>query len=303
MTKLAGILACGTFYSPWTPFCIASIYDVVDELVIVNGGYDMGSPDINEYNVPLEQVTKDIEVLDVDSKIVEVRDFSIDDLGHTFEVSTQRRADREGLEEWFDVRGLNITLANELAVAMGATDILKIDSDQVCYSDVTASNPDIVVGGEHPFNLKQESNGCIFHQTEFVGDCGVGLQNYLFLPKPSNAYNDSVFTYRASASDYYLGGGGPMVGPRENTNSYHCAHLRHANPAWLSREEKLEHFYGRFWFRYLTNDGLWGDELESAARRSAIEMIAHPNKEVSDIQLPNVISRNNIKEYRGRKNG
>lgn len=263
----------------------------------------MNSPVIDEYSVPLERVTRDIEALDVDSKVVEVKGFSIDDLGHKFVVATQRRADSEGLDEWFDVRGLNITLANEIAVAMGATDILKIDSDQVCYADVTAKNHDIVIGGEHPFNLKQESNGCIFHQTEFVGDCGVGLENYLYSPKPSNVYNDSVFTYRASASDYYLGGGGPMVGPRENTDRYHCAHLRHANPAWLSREEKLEHFYGRFWFRYLTNDGLWGDELEVAARRSAIEMLDQPNKEATNIQLPNVISYKYIKGYVGRENG
>ena len=295
--KLTGILACGSFYCPWTPFCISSIYDVVDELIIVNGGYDIDSPKIDEYNVPLEQVTKDIEVLDVDSKIVEVRDFSINDLEHKFVVTTQRRADREGLKEWFDVRGLNITLANEIAVKKGATDILKIDSDQVCYADVTAKNPDIVIGGEHPFNLKQESNGCIFHQTEFVGDCGAGLQNYLFLPKPSSVYNDSVFTYRASASDYYLGGGGPMVGPRENTDSYHCAHLRHANPSWLSREEKLEHFYGRLWFRYLTNDGLWGDKLEAAARRSAMEMLDQPNKEHTTIALPESLLAFNPKNY------
>lgn len=289
MRKLVGILACGTFYCPWTPFCIASIYNVVDELIIVNGGYDMNSPSIDEHNVPLEQVSRDIEKLDVDSKIVEVKNYSIDDLTHKFVVTTQRRADSEGLEEWFDVRGLNITLANEIAVKRGATDILKIDSDQVCYADVTARNLDIVIGGKHPFKLRQESNGCIFHQTEFVGDCGEGLQNHLYLPKPSSAYNDSVFMYHASLSDYYLGGGGPMIGPRENTDKYHCAHLRHANPAWLSREEKLEHFYGRFWFRYLTNDGLWGAELEAAARRSAIEMLDQPNKERTIILLPKTI--------------
>lgn len=262
--KLTGILACGTYYSPWTPYTIASIYKLVDELIIVNGGYSISNPNPEVYNVPLKQVTRDIEHLDVDGKVIEVKNFSMQDLEHKAPLITQIEANKRTLAKtgdvliwtgnWFDLRGLNLTLANEIAVKRGADMILKIDSDQVCYKDV--------------IGLKSEGRGLTLYQYEFAPDLF-----HLAEPSPSSPFSDSVFTYEAKKGQWYAGGGAPVIyADREPNPKYHCAHLRYANPPFLSDEEKFQHFRDRSIFHLFTNEyGKFCEELFKRAENGARE--------------------------------
>jgi len=278
--KLTGICSIGSYWSPWFPFCIASIYPICDGIIIVNGGYNLKNPRKDEYNIPLKRVSREIATLDVDGKIIEVKDFSLDDIEHKAPLITQAEASTIGLAEtgarlvwrgnWYDMRGLGLTLANEVAVKRGADIVLKIDSDQACYKDA--------------IGLRKETQGLILHQYEFLGDVF-----HLTDPPPASPWNDSVFTYIASKGQYYGGGGAPCIAPstREPTSKYHCAHLRYANPLFASEEEKFEHFFGRLWFAYYTNEGLWGEELEKRASHGARELLKRVGKP-SDVSAPEV---------------
>jgi len=266
--KLTAILACGTYYSPWTSYALASFY-FCDEIIVVNGGYDIKRPDPDIYNVPLKKVTDDIKKIDVCNKIIEITNFTVDDLERKAKIGLQAKHP-DG--DWFDLRGLNITLANEIAVKRGADMILKFDSDQVGY--------------ENAINVFGKTEGLIFRQYEFVGDVF-----HLADPGPDSPFNDSVFTYEAKPGQWYYGGMAPVIySPRRFYNNAWCAHLRHANPLHLSREEKLEHFYGRCWFRYLTNEGLWGKELIEKALSSALHLLELEGKP-STVPPPEVTLR------------
>lgn len=269
--KLVGILSVGSYYSPWTPFTLASIYSVCDLIVVVNGGFDLRDPCPDEWNIPLEKVSQDIAYLDIDEKIIEIKDFTFDDLEHKSMLMTQVKAAKKDMAkvgetlvwsgDWYDMRGLGITLANETAVKKGANMILKIDSDQVCYRDV--------------IGLRRETKGLILHQTEFLGDVF-----HLAEPPPASPWNDSVFTYPVKKGQYYGGGGAPAIFvEREPTSKYHCAHLRYANPLFSTIRERFEHFKGRFIFHLFTNEyGVFCEELFERAEKMARDLLKRVGK-------------------------
>jgi len=274
---ITGICAVGTYYPIWFPYTIASIYNIVDEIVVVNGGIDLKQKNPNpEELVPLEQVTKDIERLDIDNKIVEVRHDEVE-VEHKMLLTTQYEANLKKLAHWYDLRGLNLTLANEVAVKRGAKFILKIDSDQVVYRDA--------------MGLRNERKALILYQYEFAGPVGHPKINFLVDPLPDSPFNDSCFIYPARKDQFYGGGGAPALGVvREPTDRYHCAHLRYAYPYWMQREEALKHFYERMWFVYYTNEGLWGEELEEKARRAAEDLLRR-KKKLTSVKPPEVVCK------------
>lgn len=259
--KLTGITSIGTYYSPWLSYGLASFY-FCDEIIVVNGGYDLRNPDKNEYNIPLEQVSKDISRLDVAGKVFEWKHWSLNDAkyhklfyhiekDHPLETITPSGA------VWVEIRGLGLTLALEKAIDRGANWILKWDTDQVGYADC--------------INFKKDLRSITFYQHEFVGDV-IGDKYSFRDPLPATPWNDSVFSFQPRKDQYFLGGGGPMGlphGSRAWIEDYHCAHLRNASPPRLSEAEKFAHFYGRQWFNYMTNHGLWGDELKKVAEAQA----------------------------------
>ena len=264
MAKLTGIVPIGTYYVPWFAYCIASFY-FCDEIVVVNGGFDIKNPRKSEYNIPLEQVSKDISRLDVDGKIFEWTGWTLRDLKHLLVFSTEKNHPPTGF--WADSRGINLTLALEKAFERGADWVLSFDSDQVAYADC--------------IKFKQKLQSVYFHQIELVGD------NY-YLPHdpPDNPFDDAVFSFRPAAGDFYGGGGvialSALLRDRERIGSedYHAAHLRFANPPHLSRRQKFEHFFGRMWFQKYTNDyGEWNEQLVKEATESAENLLNYEGVE------------------------
>jgi len=220
---------------------------------------DIKNPDPKEYNVPVDRVSKDISELDVAGKIVEVTNYTIDDVKRKARLMTQYEANKLNYKEpWFDIRGLNATLANQVAVERGATMILYVQSDQPVYRNA--------------IGLKKEVSSVMLYQFEFVGNISV-TKFELADPPPHSPYDDSAFTYYAHPECWFYGGCAPVVYGDRFPSAYMCAHLRHANPQGISEKEKFEHFYGRLWFRYYTNEGLNFEEIDKRAREEAKKLL------------------------------
>jgi len=277
---IVGICSCGSYYSPWFPYTLASIYGIVDRIVVVNGGYDLRDPRPEEYNVPLEEVTKDIEHLDVEGKIVEVKDFTLKDLRHPLVLETERH---HRSPSWADMRGVGLTLAYERALDLGADWVLKTDSDQVCYANCTT--------------YRRRLGSVIFKQYEFCGDI-----HHLCDPGPDSPWNDSVYTLEAHPATHFGGGGAPCsVSHRVPVHDCWCAHLRHANPIDATEGEKLRHFRDRLVFHLFTNEfGRFCPELFERAERTAREMLKRRGKP-SPVRPPEacLVERKHLREYIG----
>ena len=254
------ITAIGTYFSPWLSYGLASVYNAVDQIVVVNYGFQL---DNKRRMGPLKEASEVIKHLDVNGKIKEVTHVDPKKLRHSYPVGTQRAANlrrkrEEGEGSWYDIRGLNLTAANELAFNLGADWILKFDSDEVCYRDVE--------------KLREDIGTYVFHQYEFAGLVG-GSENYFPDPGPASPYIDTVQTYKADLDTWYLGAGAIANHPedRKPTDLFHCAHLRWANPVGLFEEEKYNHLFGRRVWQLYTNDyGYFSDGLFKEAMDSAL---------------------------------
>ncbi|MHB8153775.1 MAG: hypothetical protein ACYDG3_12070 [Bacillati bacterium] len=289
--KLIGIITIGTYYSPWFPYTVSSIYPICDEIVVANYGYDITDPKIDVL-VPLDRVSEDIRHLDINRKILELRTCDPNKLRHKFPIITQQEANEKKTNDWYAVKGMGMTHANEIAVNRGATHILKIDTDQVCYKDILRLR-------DRLDNSTDE--GYIFHQYELAGLIG-GTETYYSVPKPREPFDDSVFVYRAYPWQWYGGGGSPalglMFGDRTKISDYHCAHLRSANPVWASEFDQFNHFFQRAWLRLYVNEfSKFCRELDMKAKNTAQDMMEYHNKELADIKAPEVCYYKDPLEY------
>jgi hypothetical protein len=277
---IVGIVTIGTYFSPWFPYGLASFY-FCDKIVVTNGGFNPKDPNIREFNIPLDEVTKTIEELDVHGKVIEWKNWTLKDLKHKLMLSTEKGHPKN--VTWADMRGVGLTLAIEKATEIGADWILKFDSDQVGYEDCRA--------------FKNNPQGATFYQYEFVG-----TKFRLADPPPDSPYNDSVYSFRAHQDHFFAGGGVPALSsvlnaPRPSTDQFHCAHLRYANPPELTREEQYQHFRDRIWFSAHTNDGLWGDALEKRAHNTALDILNKKGKDTVSPPKTCQLSRKQLLEY------
>jgi len=234
----------------------------------VNAGFDLRNPRFEENDIPLKQVSRDIDHLDVDGRIYEV--WNVSRLKRVLLVTSQKEANRLGLKEWYDLRGRNMTLASEVAYEKGAKMVVRIDSDQVCYRDA--------------LGLRGRRDALILYQYEFQGDVF-----HLADPGPSSPWHDSVYWYPISKDDWYVGGLAPVIrADRKPCPDMHCAHLRQANPIGLSEEQRFRHFRDRFLFHLWTNAyGEFTSELVEKAEAQAREALSRKGKP-GDILPPEV---------------
>lgn len=277
--KTAVIMSIGTYYCPWFPHCLVSTYNIGDLIVVVNAGFDIKSPDPKEYEVPLERVSRDISELDVKGKVMEVTDFSR--LRHKYPLITQKLANQLKIERWYDTRGMGITLAGDIAFDEGASMILRMDTDQVCYRDA--------------LGLGDVKEAISLYQYEFWGDV-----YHLADPGPYSPYNDAPYFYPPHEDDWCIGAGSPMIkATRKPCSDFHAAHLRWANPQGLTEEEKFQHFRDRAIFRLWTNEyGQFTDDLFKRAEDEARSIMQRAGKS-SEVPPPEVCvhERDTLLEY------
>ncbi len=277
--KLTAITCIGGYWCPWFPYSLASVYNHVDEIIVANQGYNIDShAGKNDFMVsvgPLERASNVIKRLDVNGKIIELTDIDPTKLIHAYPMGTLKDC-KDG--NWYDMRGLNFTAANEYAAQHGADWILMAGSDGVAYADLKG--------------IKEEIGTYSFHRNEFAGDVG-GEASYLHDVYMDTMYSDTIDTFVADLYTWFSDGGaisGHRSIPakdgntsdthaRKPTDRFNMGHMRFSNPAWLSPEEKFEHFYGRYVFGMYTHEyGSFSKELFEAAAKKAQAMLEAPKK-------------------------
>lgn len=260
--KFTAIIGVGSCYYVWFPYTIASIYNAVDEIVVVNGGIDINSSESpTEFNIPLKEVTRDIQKLDIDGKIIEIKGFTVNDV-HTklpfFEGPNKLRG-KEYQDKCYDCMGFNATLAHETAIKKGADLILSVDADHVCYPEV-----------EHVRN----AGPVVFQAYEFLLD-----EDHLCYPRLEHeAYHGGAFTYYPKMGEYFT-----FFKCRNDLtcnivpSNYRNAHYRWAAPSWFSQDELFEYFYHKniyhIWTNYEYSRIPWGSQLKRKAREVAQQFL------------------------------
>lgn len=273
-----------------------SIYPLVEKILIVNAGYSLTNPKRNENTIPVQQVSKDISNLDVEGKIIEITNFSNDDLQKKIPLKTQMEVEIEKSDSipWYDLRGRNLTFGNEIAIRKGATYIIKLDTDQAVYKNT------INILAEKQLLPWQ------FAQWEFAGEVGKDAPNTLTSKDTNHSFNDVPFMYPPINNQvYYHGGGGPMLGgvERIKTKYFHSAHLREAVPIDSTMEEREDNFYGRYLYHSFvgSSTGDFTQEMIYNAK-SAGKELAKRTKNITEFpsKLPpeiTLLPRNRILEY------
>jgi hypothetical protein len=127
VTKIVAWTITGSYPVPFFPFSLASYYNVVDEIVVLNAGWNF--PDMTEDNVPLPEVTETIKRLDVNGKVHEIHDMDWGKLAGIDEGGFKPTKLNTG------IRALAATLANDYAGGLGADWVLWTASDQVYYEN------------------------------------------------------------------------------------------------------------------------------------------------------------------------
>jgi len=281
------IITTGGF-SPWFPYTLASIYHAVDKIVVTNGGYNWDTPREEVYNVPSERITKYIKQLDIRGKVVELRNWTVNDLKCKMVFMTQKKAneirDRIGKEPvWGDIRSVGLQLSFEKAFELGASKILRIDDDQIVYPEEA--------------KLLRELPPVLCYQYELVGSYPWRMSD----PPPATPWNDAPYTFNVTGLERVVHGGSACSASssRVYTDKVHALHLRYANPIDATDEEKYEHFYKRCLFRLYTNVfGKINNRLIEQASMEAKSLLGFKGKPLS-ISLPRIlyISRNGLKEF------
>ncbi len=221
--KITAISLCGT-YPSWTAYAIGSVYNVVDEIIVVNSGYNIDQPELGckfpeKYNQ--EQLSK---FPDIDNKLL-----IFDGLDHN---SLDERYRIDYTINEFGRAG-NATFANRLARERDADWILHVASDQVFYSSLTL--PKLVC------LMQLNHDGYRFWQyADFVYD----LNHHGQLP--GNGTDDGSLFYKTKPDQMYGGQGAPGIYTEQFEIDYiQTAHLRHVPPPGISLKE---YAFARTWY-------------------------------------------------------
>lgn len=208
----------GTFTSPWLEYAIASIYNIVDEVIVVNGGYDINNPSVN--NKKLERESKAIKEIDINGKITEV-------LGDWKLVKYAN-------PETETVAARNMSMGVQVAYYRNPDAILEIKCDQVFYP--TAKRIPYL-------DLNQHSGYQFWEYTYFIGN----LFQVFNEIKPRGC-DDGARLFRPSETDYYNGQGQPIIRAEQFCVDFiQTGHLKLVYPDKYTKEEKLQFAYERAW--------------------------------------------------------
>ncbi len=257
--KITAFVATGT-YPSHIDFTIASLYSLVDEVIVINGGYDV--TDITKGDdIPVERDTILLKELDVDNKIKIFKP--------TWKGLKQVEKGRDEAG-----RARNLSLGVQLATKLGADWVLKMDADIILHQDV--SRVDLL-------HLINESNngmyGYRFGMWELKGD----YEHYQGLPNwddndsqdyPSS--NDAPQFYRPFHNDFYYMAGSPVVMALINPyQKIKCYHVRSCPPPNCDR---YEYFYKRAWYHSVIPEYTMGNKIdfkqkELEARKQALDNI------------------------------
>lgn len=221
--KITAVSTIGTYHN-WIQYGVASIYNSVDEVIIINGGYDIDHPEDGD-DIPLELELKQLKHLDVNKKIMQVKP------------SIKRLENLLGKEmDWTKCeigRARNISLAFQLAYHMGADWILKFDSDQIFDENFTREALISLADNEH--------NGYRFAEYADYFRTWDRCQ-----AMPGKFTDDGSLFFQASKEAWAVGGGSP-VHYRDQFEIYDMRtfHMRRIAPPHIY---EADYHFERLWY-------------------------------------------------------
>lgn len=269
MNKIIGITSVGTYEVPFLKYALLSIYDHVDEIVVVNSGWNK---DFTHCHTPLDGVTEMIKEIDVNGKIHEKQHV-------TWNTCPNLVPSREG------IRALGMTAANDEAVNREADWILRFDSDQVFFNNVKnirmltdSSNYvpcDCVECRENPQPIFKNPSGYQFFEYK-----PYWLHPLQWAPESVpvvSSHADGAKLYEAMPGQWFYGEGGIMHSKDQApSKQVTTGHFREAYPlkdGKLDEEAFRAYSIRRFMLYFIDQERLKGIErsyeerLESATKK------------------------------------
>jgi len=225
--KITAVSTVGTYHS-WIKWGIASVYNSVDNVIIINGGYDTEHPLIGD-NIPLIRELQQIKEIDIDNKITQVKP------------TEERLKQLLGKDlDWSKCekgRARNITLAFQLAYHTGADWVLKFDSDQIFDENFTRTNLEALIDTGNGNSI----TGYRFAEyADFYRDWD-RIQAF-----PGNFTDDGTLFFKANRNAWAVGGGSPVhYSEQREIHDMRSFHMRRISP---SDVEESDYHYKRLWY-------------------------------------------------------
>ncbi len=234
--KITGIITCGS-YPSWIDYAIGSIYNAVDEIIVINSGYDISKIELGCGFPELTNSKKIKEILNIEKKLglnkihlIEGVDYN--KLNSIFKINYN-------VNEY--ARSGNVTYASKLATKRGADWTLAVAADQILYMSLSRQSLDYLIKLNH-------SGYRLWQYADFI----FNLQHHRQLP--DDGTNDGSLFYKSQNKSIWYGGQGAISGTVEQykINFIHAAHMRYIVPFNTS---PYEYYYKRqFYHLYAPNE-------------------------------------------------
>lgn len=284
--EIIGITTCGT-YPCWVDYTIASMYNHVDKVIVVNAGYDVEHPEKGAL-IPLEREHKLIMDIDIDNKIIEVHP-TIAQINEIFGKTCRQGKDEYG-------RATNMTLSTQIATKLPNPSgkiryILKLDSDQILYQLMRKQLIGLIYLYPNSKGFRFAQYGDYVHDFEHTGES-----------LPHEFTNDGALFYQALDNQGYCGQGSPGYLKVDQHPIYEIktAHMRRINPPDV---DPYEYHFKRLWYHtygpnsineheYNTQTGkkMTNEQVKETAHHKAISILQHKGKHINelpqDIRIP-----------------
>lgn len=132
---IVATVSIGTFWQPWLPYGIASIYNLVDKIVITNSGYNF--PFFNKDNVPLEELGEMIKEIDCNGKIEEIKGIEFSEWERKLDPAVSKQEPFRFTKANTGIRALGTSACVNIVVEKYKPEhILHFDSDQVFFNNL-----------------------------------------------------------------------------------------------------------------------------------------------------------------------
>lgn len=219
--KIIGVTTTGS-YESWTKWSIASIYNSVDEIIVINGGIDINDPDGPD-NIPLQRELKQLKEIDIKNKIQQIKP----------DWKNVKFAKKESCEAG---RGRNISLAFQYAYKAGADWIYKLDSDQIAENITKGELDDLAEAGDR------------------LGISGYRFAEYADFFReydkaqalPDNFTDDGSLFFKANKQAWATGQGSPVhYCDQREVHDLRTFHMRRIHPPDLNEHT---YHYRRFFY-------------------------------------------------------
>lgn len=277
-TEIIGISTCGT-YPSWIDYTVASFYNSVDRVVVINSGYDIDNPDSGPIH-RLEREHNALEKIDINNKIIEYTPTKTE-YDRLFETVCKNGKDEFG-------RSGNITFASKIATNLPNLYnkerwILKLDSDQILYK-ISKEQLISLINDHKTDGFRFAQYADYYHDFEHLDSPSL----------PGDFTNDGSLFYKSLPNQKYMGQGSPIT----NVNQFpiheiRTSHMRRISPPGV---DKYEYYYKRYWYHTfgpnsinehpynkLNGKKLTYEEIKNLAKEQAIGSVNSTGVNINDL--------------------